>query len=56
MPEAVTTGVTQERSPAHSLPQGCLADAGLTDKTTLARKVNHPKPGAAASLGEGAKV
>ena len=34
--------------------QGCLADIGLTDRTTLARKVNHPKPGAAASLGKGA--
>ena len=39
MPEAVTTGVNQERNPVHSLPQGCLADAGLADKTTWQGKL-----------------
>lgn len=51
--EAVTAGVKQRRNSAYSsrLPGRYI---GLTDRTTLARKVNHPKSGAAASPRKGA--
>ena len=51
MPEAVTAGVKEKKNSAYS---SRLPGRYLTDRTTLARKVDHPKVGAAASLGKGA--